>query len=109
MDIIQYVSLANESEIRDGENRLVRWNGLTHAIAGVLVLSFAPIPDGSSRTDRVSGYVVGSLFIATGMAAFGASFRGTPSEPRMSSSVPNWSSNPGFTASRGSTPALVGR
>lgn len=67
-------------EMRQGERLLVRWNGLTHAIAGVLVLSFAPIPDASSRTDRVSGYVIGSVFIATGFAAFGASFRDTPSE-----------------------------
>jgi hypothetical protein len=67
-------------ELRQGERLLVRWNGLTHAIAGVLVLSFAPIPNGSSRSDRVSGYVVGGIFMATGFAAFAASFRDTPSE-----------------------------
>ena len=67
-------------EVREGEKLLVRWNGLTHAIAGILVLSFAPIPDGSSRTDRTSGYIVGGVFIFTGFAAFGASFRDTPSE-----------------------------
>lgn len=72
--------LQGTQETREGERLLVRWNGLTHAIAGVLVLSFAPIPDGSSRTDRVSGYVVGGVFIATGIAAFATSFRPTPSE-----------------------------
>lgn len=72
--------LQASQEMRQGERLLVRWNGLTHAIAGVLVLAFTPIPDGSSRTDKVSGYVVGGLFVATGFAAFGASFRDTPSE-----------------------------
>lgn len=67
------------SEMRRGERLLVRWNGLTHAIAGVLVFSFAPIPS-NSRTDKISAYVVGSLFVATGMTAFGLSFRPTPSE-----------------------------
>ncbi|UCF47690.1 MAG: hypothetical protein JSU89_11020, partial [Myxococcales bacterium] len=46
-------------ETREGERLLVRWNGLTHALAGALVLAFSPIPDSMSRTDRVSGYVVG--------------------------------------------------
>lgn len=72
--------LQSASETRNGERLLVRWNGLTHAIAGALVLAFTPIPSGSSRTDRVSGYVVGGLFMATGLAAFGTSFRPTPSE-----------------------------
>lgn len=68
------------AETREGENLLVRWNGLTHAIAGVLVLAFTPVPDGSSATDRVSGYIVGSLFVVTGTTAFAASYRGTPSQ-----------------------------
>jgi hypothetical protein len=72
--------LQSASETRNGERLLVRWNGLTHAIAGALVLAFTPIPDGSSPTDRVSGYVVGGLFMATGLAAFATSFRPTPSE-----------------------------
>jgi hypothetical protein len=72
--------LQSSSETRNGERLLVRWNGLTHALAGALVLAFTPIPSGSSGTDRVSGYVVGGLFMATGFAAFGASFRPTPSE-----------------------------
>jgi len=67
------------SETRNGERMLVRWNGLTHALAGVIVLGFAPIPD-NSQSDRVSGYVIGAVFIGTGMAAFGLSFRPTPSE-----------------------------
>jgi len=67
-------------EIRNGGRLLVRWDALTHAIAGVLVLAFAPIPSGSSGTDRVSAYVVGSIFVATGMGAFAVSFRPTPSE-----------------------------
>jgi hypothetical protein len=65
---------------RKGERLLVRWNGLTHAIAGALVLAFTPIPSGSSGADRASGYVVGAIFMATGLAAFGTSFRPTPSE-----------------------------
>ena len=72
--------LQSSSETREGENLLVRWNGLTHAIAGVLVLAFTPVPDGSNGADRVSGYVIGGVFVATGMAAFAASFRGTPSQ-----------------------------
>ena len=72
--------LQSASETRNGERLLVRWNGLTHAIAGALVLAFTPIPDGSSASDRVSGYVVGGLFMATGLAAFATSFRPTPSE-----------------------------
>ena len=72
--------LQSASETRSGERMLVRWNGLTHAIAGALVLAFTPIPDGSSQTDRISGYIIGGLFISTGMAAFATSFRPTPSE-----------------------------
>lgn len=67
-------------EMRNGERLLLRWNGLTHAIAGALVLGFTPVPDGSTRTDRVSGYVVGGLFFAVGLATFATSFRPTPSE-----------------------------
>lgn len=67
-------------DLREGERLLIRWDGLTHAIAGVLVLAFAPIPDGPSRTDRVSGYVAGGLFIFVGLGAFAVSFRDTPTE-----------------------------
>ncbi len=72
--------LQASTEMREGERLLVRWNGLTHAIAGVLVFAFAPIPSSSSGADRVSAYVVGGIFIATGFTAFGVSFRETPSE-----------------------------
>jgi hypothetical protein len=72
--------LQASQETRQGERMLVRWNGLTHAIAGALVLALTPIPNASSGSDRVSGYVIGSIFVATGMAAFGNSFRATPSE-----------------------------
>ncbi len=67
-------------EMRNGERMLVRWSSLTHAIAGVLVLAFTPVPDGSSGTDRVSGYVIGGLFVGIGLGTFAATFRPTPSE-----------------------------
>lgn len=67
-------------EMRNGERLLVRWNGLTHAIAGVLVLAFTPVPDGSSPADRVSGYIIGGVFLGVGIGTFAASFRPTPSE-----------------------------
>ena len=67
-------------ETRQGERLVVRWGGLTHAIAGLFVLAFTPIPDSMSRTDRVSGYVIGSLFLAAGVGTFAASFRDTPNE-----------------------------
>ena len=72
--------LLASQESRQGERLLVRWNGLTHAIAGVLVLAFTPIPDDSSQSDRVSGYIIGGIFVFTGMVAFAASFRDAPSE-----------------------------
>jgi hypothetical protein len=67
-------------ETREGERLLVRWGGLTHALAGLLVLAFAPIPDSMSGSDRVSGYVIGGVFFAVGMGTFATSFRDTPSE-----------------------------
>jgi len=72
--------LQSSHETREGERLLVRWGGLTHALAGLLVLAFSPIPDSMSRTDRVSGYIVGGLFFAVGIGTFAASFRDTPSE-----------------------------
>jgi hypothetical protein len=72
--------LQSASETRAGERLLVRWNGLTHALAGVLVLALTPIPDSMTGTDRISGYVIGGIFVFTGFGAFGGSFRGTPSE-----------------------------
>ena len=67
-------------ETRQGERLLVRWGGLTHALGGLLVLAFAPIPDSMSQSDRVSGYVIGGVFLAVGMGTFAASFRDTPTE-----------------------------
>jgi hypothetical protein len=67
-------------EVRQGERLLVRWGGLTHALGGLLVLAFAPIPGSMSGADRVSGYVIGGVFFAVGMGTFAASFRDTPSE-----------------------------
>lgn len=68
------------AETRQGERMLVRWNGLTHAIAGALVMGFAPIPNQNDARDRRTAYIVGGLFIGTGTAAFILSFRPTPSE-----------------------------
>jgi hypothetical protein len=72
--------LQSSSETRQGERLLVRWDGLTHAVAGILVIAVTPIPDSLSSSDKVSGYVIGSVFTFTGAAAFGLSFRKTPSE-----------------------------
>jgi hypothetical protein len=72
--------LQSSHETREGERLLLRWGGLTHALAGLLVLAFSPIPDSMSRTDRVSGYIVGGLFFAVGIGTLAASFRNTPSE-----------------------------
>ncbi len=71
--------LLASAELREGERLLVRWTGFTHALAGVIVLAFAPVPD-TPRGDRTSAWVIGGLFIGTGFAAFGLSFRPTPSE-----------------------------
>ncbi|MGB5268564.1 MAG: hypothetical protein WBN30_18380, partial [Polyangiales bacterium] len=67
-------------DFRQGERLLVRWVALTHALAGVLVVAFTPIPDSGGRADRASGYVVGAVFFTVGLATFGTSFRKTPSE-----------------------------
>ena len=72
--------LQASQEIRQGERLLLRWGGLTHALAGALVLAFTPVPDSMTGADRVSGYVIGGLFFAIGMGTFAASFRDTPTE-----------------------------
>ncbi|MEM8607314.1 MAG: hypothetical protein AAGF92_09415 [Myxococcota bacterium] len=72
--------LQASAETRQGERLLVRWNGLTHAIAGAAVMGFAPIADANDARDRRTAYIVGGLFIGTGIAAFVLSYRPTPSE-----------------------------
>jgi hypothetical protein len=72
--------LQSAHETREGERLLVRWGGLTHALAGLMVLAFTPIPDSMGGADRVSGYVIGGVFFAIGIGTFAASFRPTPSE-----------------------------
>ena len=71
--------LLSSAETREGERLLIRWNGLTHALAGMVVLGLSPVPD-NSQTDRINAWVIGGIFIATGFAAFGLSFRPSPSE-----------------------------
>ena len=71
--------LLSSAETREGERLLIRWNGLTHALAGMVVLGLSPVPD-NSQTDRINAWVIGGIFIATGFAAFGLSFSPTPSE-----------------------------
>lgn len=72
--------LEASAETRQGERHLVRWNGLTHAIGGALVMGFAPIPDTNDARDRRAAYIIGGLFIGTGISAFILSYRPTPSE-----------------------------
>lgn len=72
--------LQSAHETREGERLLVRWGGLTHALAGLMVLAFTPIPDSMGGADRVSGYVIGGVFFAVGIGTFATSFRPTPSE-----------------------------
>ena len=71
--------LLSSAETREGERLLIRWNGLTHALAGMVVLGLSPVPD-NSQSDRINAWVIGGIFIATGFAAFGLSFSPTPSE-----------------------------
>lgn len=71
--------LLSAAETRNGERHLIRWNGLAHALAGAVILGVSTVPD-NSTADRVSAWVIGGLFIATGSVAFGFSFRPTPSE-----------------------------
>ncbi|TFH31640.1 MAG: hypothetical protein E4H00_03100 [Myxococcales bacterium] len=96
-------------EMRQGERLLVRWTGLTHALAGAMVLASTPIPDSLSSTDRVSGYVIGGLFLAVGMAAFGATFRETPSEKAWDDYVARKASMPGHEFHWGLAPSFSKR
>lgn len=98
--------LEASQEIRQGERLLVRWDGLTHAIAGVLVIAFAPIPDVAGRADRAAGYISGGLFVFVGMAAFAASFRDTPSEKAWSAYNARKMPMPGHQLSWRLTPSV---
>jgi hypothetical protein len=71
--------LLTSAEFRETARKLLRWNGLTHALAGVVVLGLTPVPN-ARRPDTRSGWIIGSIFVATGAAAFGLSFRPTPTE-----------------------------
>ena len=65
--------------MREAQRNLVRWNGLTHMLAGVLVMALTPIPDLDSRSRR-TGYIIGGVFMFTGTLSFAVSFRDTPNE-----------------------------
>ena len=98
--------LQASQEMRQGERLLVRWNGLTHALAGAMVLAFTPIPDSLGRGDRVSGYVIGGLFFAVGMGAFAATFRDTPSEKAWDDYVTRKAPMPGHEFHWGVAPSF---
>jgi hypothetical protein len=67
------------ADIRESLRMLVRWNGLTHALAGAIVMAFSAIPELDAASQR-SAYIIGGVFMATGSASFGLSFRATPTE-----------------------------
>ena len=67
-------------EVREGERLLLRWTSLTNAMAGALVIGLSAIPDGSSNTDKLGGYISGAIFIAVGMSLFASTFKPLPSE-----------------------------
>ncbi|MGB8221765.1 MAG: hypothetical protein WCF10_04215 [Polyangiales bacterium] len=96
-------------EVRQGERLLVRWDAVMHAVAGAVVLALTPIPGTTSKTDRVSGYVVGGLFMAVGLGALGASFRKTPSEKAWESYNQRRLTMPGHELSWGVAPSISRR
>ena len=67
-------------EVRQGERLLLRWTSLTNAMAGAIVIGLSAIPDGSSNTDRLGGYISGAIFIVVGMSLFATTFKELPSE-----------------------------
>ena len=101
--------LQASQEARQSERLLVRWAGLTHALAGVLVLAFTPIPDSMGRADRASGYVIGAIFFAVGFATFGVSFREAPSEKAWKEYNTRKKPMPGHEFSWGVAPSISRR
>ena len=101
--------LQASQEARQSERLLVRWAGLTHALAGVLVLAFTPIPDSMGRADRASGYVIGAVFFAVGFATFGVSFREAPSEKAWEEYNTRKKPMPGHEFSWGVAPSISRR
>lgn len=101
--------LQSARDTRQGERLLVRWNGLTHAIGGIVVMALTPIPDSMSGSDRVSGYIIGGVFTFTGMAAFGLSFRKTPSEKAWDDYTAQRARMPGHELSWSLAPAVSRR
>lgn len=67
-------------EIREGERLLLRWTSLTNAMAGAIIAGLSAIPDGSSSTDKLGGYISGAIFFVVGMSLFATSFKELPSE-----------------------------
>jgi hypothetical protein len=67
-------------EIREGERLLLRWSSLTNAMAGAIVIGLSAIPDGSSNTDKLGGYISGAIFVVVGMSLFASTFKPLPSE-----------------------------
>ena len=67
------------AKLRKRQRRVQRWVGVAKAFGGVLILALTPIPD-MNNTTRRTGYIVGSVFIATGMLRFGMAVKPTPVE-----------------------------
>lgn len=72
--------LRASNEVRQGERLLLRWTSFTNALAGVVVLALAAVPDGSSAEDRRAGYIAGGIFMGVGVSLFATTFRPLPSE-----------------------------
>lgn len=84
------------TRIRESQRMLVRWNGLTHALAGVIVMSFSAIPD-MDRKDKRSAYIIGGVFMGAGLVSFGFSFRETPNERAFKSYQKKKQETPGLS------------
>lgn len=97
------------NETRQGERLLVRWNGFTHAVAGILVITLTPFPASLGSADKLTGYIIGGVFFATGAAAFGLSFRKTPTEKAWDDYKARKAPTPGHEVSWGIAPAVSRR